>query len=178
MDSERYKTEVLPCKNKLYRLALRLLGGHEDALDAVQETFLKLWNVREKLDACRSVEAFAMTMTKNYCLDKLRARRTISIEGTCLQAESYTNTDVHEHRFEVEDTFRRVKNLMMGLPEQQRLIIQLRDVEGYDFQEISEIMEMNINAVRVNLSRGRRRLRELYIKKEGYGNQKIARKIL
>jgi RNA polymerase sigma factor (sigma-70 family) len=178
MDSERFKTEVFPCKNKLYRLALRLLGGHEDARDAVQETFLKMWKIREKLDACRSVEAFAVTMTKNYCLDKLRARRTVSLEEIHLQHEISANTDGQEQRIEAEETYRKVKDLMMELPELQRLIVQLRDVEGYDFQQISEIADMNVNAVRVNLSRGRQRLRDLYTKREGYGNQKITGKIL
>jgi RNA polymerase sigma factor (sigma-70 family) len=178
MDTERYKTEVLPLKNKLYRLALRLLGGHEDARDAVQETFLKLWNLRDRLAAYRSVEAFAMTMIKNHCLDKIKARRTVSIEDVYLQPESETNTAAEERRLEVEETCRRIKNLMNNLPEQQRLIIQMRDVEGYEFEEISEVTEMNVNAIRVNLSRARKRLKELYINMESHGNQEITGKIL
>ena len=79
MDTERYKNEVLPIKDKLYRFALRLLGDSEEARDAVQETFLKLWKLRDKLDTYRSLEAFSMTMIKNYCLDKIKARRTVSI---------------------------------------------------------------------------------------------------
>ena len=178
MDTERYKTEVLPLKNKLYRLALRLLGGHEDARDAVQETFLKLWNLRDRLAAYRSVEAFAMTMIKNHCLDKIKARRTVSLEEVYLQPESETTTSAEERRLEVEETYRRIKNLMNNLPEQQRLIIQMRDVEGYEFEEISEVTEMNVNAIRVNLSRARKRLKELYINMESHGNQEFAGKIL
>ena len=178
MDTERYKTEVLPLKNKLYRLALRLLGGHEDARDAVQETFLKLWNLRDRLAAYRSVEAFAMTMIKNHCLDKIKARRTVSLEEVYLQPESETTTSAEERRLEVEETCRRIKNLMNNLPEQQRLIIQMRDVEGYEFEEISEVTEMNVNAIRVNLSRARKRLKELYINMESHGNQEFAGKIL
>ena len=73
MTTEEFKSEVLPVKNKLYRLALRLIGDAEEAQDIVQEIFLRLWSKREKLREYRSIEAFAMTMTRNLCLDKLKS---------------------------------------------------------------------------------------------------------
>jgi RNA polymerase sigma factor (sigma-70 family) len=170
MDTERYKNEVLPIKDKLYRFALRLLGDSEEARDAVQETFLKLWKLRDKLDTYRSLEAFSMTMIKNYCLDKIKARRTVSIEQVYIQPQSDEN-DTDEKRYEIAETYNRVKKLMDVLPEQQRVIIQLRDVEGYEFEEISEITDMNVNAIRVNLSRARKRIKELYFNEQNYGKQ-------
>lgn len=170
MDTERYKNEVLPIKDKLYRLALRLLGDTEEARDAVQETFLKLWKLRDKLDTYRSVEAFSMTMIKNYCLDKIKARRTVSIEKVYIQPQN-DEDDTDEKRYEITETYNRVKKLMDVLPEQQRVIIQLRDVEGYEFEEISEITDMNVNAIRVNLSRARKRIKDLYFNEQNYGKQ-------
>lgn len=180
MDAERYKKEVLPLKDKLFRLSLRLLGDTDEAKDAVQETFLKLWNLRDKLSLYRSVEAFAMTMIKNYCLDKIKFRRTVSLEQVYFQPETEENT-FQERRFEIESAYNRVKKLMDYLPEQQRMIIQLRDVEGYEFEEISEITDMNVNAIRVNLSRARKRVKELYLNNknnENTGNKGFAGKVL
>lgn len=170
MDIEAYKREVLPLKDKLYRFALRLLGDGEEARDAVQETFLKLWNLREKLALYKSVEAFSMTMIKNHCLDKIKARRTISMEQVMIHPVSERNEPTEE-RYETLEAYDRVRKLMEELPEQQRVIIQLRDVEGYDFEEISEITEMKVNAIRVNLSRARKQIREMYFKTENYGNR-------
>lgn len=170
MDTERYKREVLPLKDKLYRFALRLLGDSEEARDAVQETFLKLWNLRNRLDMYRSLEAFSMTMIKNHCLDKIKSRRTVSLEQVYIQPQS-DEENSGEKRFEISETYNRVKKLMDVLPEQQRLIIQLRDVEGYEFEEISEITDMNVNAIRVNLSRARKRIKDLYFNEQNYGKQ-------
>ncbi len=168
MDIEVYKRDVLPLKDKLYRFALRLLGDGEEARDAVQETFLKLWNIRDKLAVYKSVEAFSMTMIKNHCLDKIKARRTISMEQLTILPRS-EGSEPADERYETLETFNRVIKLLEELPAQQRVIIQMRDVEGYDFEEISEITDMNVNAIRVNLSRARKRIKEMYIKIENYG---------
>jgi RNA polymerase sigma factor (sigma-70 family) len=95
-------------KDKLYRFALRLLGDGEEARDAVQETFLKLWNLRDKLNMYRSLEAFSMTIIKNYCLDKIKARRTVSLEQVYFSLRSDEN-DTDEQRYEIADAYNRVK---------------------------------------------------------------------
>ena len=74
MTIEKFKEDILPMKNKLFRMALRLLKSTAEAEDVVQEIFLKLWSKRETLKEYRSIEAFSMTMTKNLCLDKLKAK--------------------------------------------------------------------------------------------------------
>ena len=147
-----------------------MLENHEDAQDIVQEVFIKLWNLREKLDEYRSVEALAVVMTRNMCLDKLKVKR--------YPVENLDNlkTDIQETEKETQpdlsEIVRKIHQLIRTLPEQQQTIIQLRDIEGYDFEEIAEIMEMNENAVRVNLSRARKRIREILINKNLYEYQR------
>src|ERR1035437_5019654 len=75
MDLREFKIQVFPLKNKLFRIANRLLDDSEDAKDIVQEVFIKLWNMRDKLDIYRSVEALAVVSTRNLCLDKLKTKK-------------------------------------------------------------------------------------------------------
>lgn len=166
MTSEEFKSEVLPVKNKLYRFALRLLGDVEEAQDVVQEIFLRLWSKRDNLSEYRSIEAFAMTMTRNLCLDKLKspASRKETFDET---REMPDNTTPYT-KTETSDTIRLVKMAMDALPEQQRMVIHLRDVEGSDFDEIAEVTGLSLNNVRVSLSRARKKIRDTLIKIHSY----------
>ena len=159
MELREFKIQVIPLKNKLFRFAKRFLDNTEEAEDIVQEVFIRLWNRREKLDEYRSVEALAMITTRNMCLDKLKTKK-------------YTTERLENIRDEVEETLNETKNdlseviqkihrIIQTLPDQQRTIIQLRDIEGYDYEEIAGILGMNENAIRVNLSRARKKIREL-----------------
>jgi RNA polymerase sigma-70 factor (ECF subfamily) len=166
MDLRDYKIKVFPLKNKLFRLASRLLGDPEEAQDIVQEVFIKLWNRREKLDEYHSVEALAVVTTRNLCLDKLKAKKypTERLENL--------KSDVPEPGIEIKteliELADKIKEIIGQLPEQMRTIMQLRDIEGYDFEEIAEILGMNENAIRVNLSRARKKVREIMINKKLY----------
>jgi RNA polymerase sigma-70 factor, ECF subfamily len=172
MDANEFKMEVLPLKNKLYRFASRMLDDTEEACDAVQEVFIRLWNIRDKLQELNSLEAFAMTVTKNYCLDRIKARRTVSVEQTrSLLFEEDENENI-EKLTEQRDTIRHLRQIMNQLPEQQRMIIQLRDIEGYEYEEIEQALDINLNTIRVNLSRARKKLRDLYFNRITNGPEK------
>jgi len=158
MNLEDFKRKVLPLKNKLYRFANRLLEDREEAEDMVQEVFIKLWNRRDKLDEYRSVEALAMVTIKNLCLDKLKSRKIKSERMMDLKNEMIDSQQ--DQKKDLTDIIFKIHQIIQTLPEQQRLIIQLRDIEGYDFEEIAELLDMNENAVRVNLSRARKKIRE------------------
>ncbi len=172
MDAKEFKTEVLPMKNKLYRFASRLLDDAEEAQDAVQEVFIKLWNMRDRLHTLNSAEAFAMTITRNYCLDRIKARKTVSVEQTKSLLFKEDKNENIEERTEQRDTLMHVRKIMALLPEQQRMIIHLRDIEGYEFEEIEQALDINLNTIRVNLSRARKKLREIYINSEQNGPEK------
>ncbi len=137
---------------------MRLLNHREEAEDVVQEVFLKVWKMRDELEKYRSVEALMMTMTRNMCLDKLKMKKnkamSLQPEWNVLQQEN-----PHEQS-EQRDLVRKVKSVMNQLPEQQRTIIQLRDVEACTFDEMMEITGFDKNYLRVNLSRARKKIRE------------------
>ena len=167
MDQQSFITLVNPFKDKVYRVAKRLLVSAEEAQDATQEILLKLWTKRSQIDNYRSVEAFAMTMTKNYCYDKLKAKSSNNLK---IVHSNYEDTAFNTSRqVEANDEVEWLFKLMKELPEQQQLIVQLRDVEQFDNAEIAEMLEMNETAVRVALSRARKTQREGLIKKQNYG---------
>jgi len=166
MTIEKFKIEVLPIKNKLYRLAKRLLVSKEEAEDTVQDVFLRLWSKKENLDHIKSIEGFAMVITKNLCLDKLKSKRrnTEEISDTGLNVVHKTPYN----QTEMADSIDRINEIMKKLPDQQKIIIHLRDVEGYEFDEIAEVTGLTINTIRVNLSRARKKIRETVLKEESY----------
>ncbi|PTX62896.1 RNA polymerase sigma-70 factor (ECF subfamily) [Kordia periserrulae] len=158
---------VLPFKDKLYRLAKRLLVSNEEAEDATQEVLMKLWSKKSKIEAYNNVEAFAMTMTKNYCLDKLKSKQAGNLK---LVHSNYKDENTSlQKEVELRDSVSFVHEIMEELPEQQKIIIQLRDVEQYDFEEIAKVVDMNPTAIRVALSRARKYIRQELIKKHNYG---------
>ncbi len=166
MTVETFKIEVLPLKNRLYRFAYRLLNNSMDSEDMVQDVLLKLWARRERLGEYNNVEAFAMVVMKNMCLDKLKAKgyRTDELD------EWRNDSGGHSPHTSLElmDTTEKVKMIIDNLPEHQKMIIHLRDIEGYEFKEIAEIMQMSLNTIRVNLSRARKKVRETLVKKYSY----------
>jgi RNA polymerase sigma-70 factor (ECF subfamily) len=166
MTVETFKIQVLPLKNKLYRLAKRLLNNIPEAEDTVQEAFLRLWTKRDALKEYRSIEAFALTITKNLCLDRMKSkgyRMDELSENNEKMGESTPHTIV-----ESADSFENIQRIIQSLPEQQRMIIHLRDIEEYDMDEIAEITELNMNTIRVNLSRARKKVRAMLTKTYNY----------
>jgi len=167
MTESEFLTIVLPFKDKVFRLAKRLLVSHEEAEDATQEIFLKLWNKKELIKDYKNVEAFSMTMTKNFCLDKLKSKHAQNLK---IVHNNYQDNNVSlQKQIELNDSLSWVSKIMEELPEQQKIILQLRDIEQYNFNEISEMLDMNETAIRVALSRGRKTLREKLTKTHSYG---------
>jgi RNA polymerase sigma-70 factor (ECF subfamily) len=144
-----------------------LLVSTEEAEDATQELFLKLWRNKGKLEEYKNIEAFAMTMTKNYCFDRLKSKQAGNL--TLVHSNYKEKETPLEKKVENNDTINQVHKLIEKLPEQQKIIIQLRDIEEYDFEEICKVVDMKPTAVRVALSRARKTIRQELIKKHNYG---------
>ena len=167
MNQSDFLKVVLPFKDKVFRLAKRLLVSREEAEDATQELLFKLWKNNEKIADYKNIEAFAMTMTKNYCYDRLKSKQANNLT---LVHSNYKEKDTSlDKKIEYKDSVDRVHELIENLPEQQKIIIQLRDIEEYDFDEICEMIDMKPTAVRVALSRARKTIREQLIKNHNYG---------
>jgi RNA polymerase sigma factor (sigma-70 family) len=167
MTQSNFLKVVLPFKDKVFRLAKRLLVSREEAEDATQELYFKLWKNKEKIKNYKNVEAFAMTMTKNYCYDRLKSKQASNL--TLIHTNYKEKEPPLDKKIEYRDSVNQVHQLMESLPDQQKIIIQLRDIEQYDFDEICEMVHMKPTAVRVALSRARKTLREALIKKHNYG---------
>ena len=169
MNSEVFENRVLPTKNKLFRFALRLLGSSEEAKDVVQEVMIKVWNGREQMATIDNMEAWCMRITKNLSLDRLRSkqRRTTDPmqEGFEIPQESFTPYE----KTEIDESMQRVNELINSLPEKQRQVMHLRDIEGYSYNEICEILELDMSQVKVNLFRARNFVRERLVKLNAYG---------
>lgn len=164
-----FETRVLPAKNKLFRFAFRLLGSSEEAKDVVQEVLIKVWNTREQMAEIQNMEAWCMRITKNLSLDRLRSRQrraTSPIEdGVEIRQETLTPHD----KAEIHEYMERITEMIAALPEKQRQVIHLRDVEGYSYNEICEILELDMSQVKVNLFRARNAVREKFVKINAYG---------
>src|SRR5690606_40581892 len=126
MDKKEFTALILPLKDRLFRLAKRILVSKDEAEDAVQEVFLKLWNGKNNIENYKSTEAFAITMTKNYCLDRLKSKQASNLK---IVHSNYQTSENIERNIEANDGVEMVFKIMEGLPEQQKIVLQLRDVE-------------------------------------------------
>ena len=164
-----FTADILPMKNLLYRLALRITMNREDAEDIVQDTLIKVWNRRDDWSEIDSIEAYSATICRNLALDKVRRaeQQNVSLEEEWDEAVGTTRTphELAEQRNSVET----VRRLMDSLPEKQRSCMQLRDIEGKSYHEIAVIMGITEDQVKVNIFRARQTLKNKYQQTESYG---------
>jgi RNA polymerase sigma-70 factor (ECF subfamily) len=173
MTEKEFKAHLLPMQSKLFRLAVTMVGSRAEAEDLVQDVYLKLWNMRSELSEYKSVEALAVTMTKNLCIDKLRSYRSRNRnEGRLEQVSIPSETNDPERSFELKESLQQVQEIMQRLPDKQRYILHLREVEQYSYDEIGEITGLTRNNIRVTLSRARKRVRKEYLKRQNYDNRR------
>jgi len=168
---ETFISEVIPLKNKLYRFAYSILGDEDISKDVVQETMLKVWEKSNDLVKIKSLEAWCMTITRNFALDKLRSKhfKTRSL------SEMFDN-DFFDHSpyriTELDDTMELIEIIVNKLPLKQKEAFQLRDIEGYSYQEISDITGYNLNDVKINIFRARNTIRTTLLKLQTHGLEK------
>ena len=163
-----FHQRVLPVRDKLYRFAHRLLGSSEEAEDVVQEVLIKVWNKGQDMQEYLNMEAWCMRLTKNLSLDKIRTRKIQVAPTEAEQAWDFREV-CPEHLLEIKEQLEEVHAVIASLPEKQKMVIQLRDIEGYSYQEISQILEIPMNQVKVNLHRARKQVKQQLIEKEHYG---------
>jgi RNA polymerase sigma-70 factor (ECF subfamily) len=162
MDKTRFNQLMTHLRPKLYRFALAFTKRTDEADDVVQEIGVKLWERRDELDALDNVEAYAMRSVRNRCLDYARSVHIQTEE--LIEAYDTAHEQTPYKSLEQADMAAFVRKLIDRLPEQQQMTIRLRDIEGYELEEIAEILGINDGAVRVNLSRARQKIREELLK--------------
>ena len=161
MGSERFKKEILPLRQQLFLMSLKLLEDEQDAEDAVQESLLKLWRVRDTLKSYENPGAFATTVTKNICRDKIKIKKQ---NETLDDHFSLSAGDNPHLQIERKNTEQILRTIIQSLPTLQQQIITMKDVEEYEIEEIAEITGTKMEAVRTNLSRARKKVREEYLR--------------
>ena len=166
MNEKEFEISVLSFREKLFRVALRYMQNTDDAEDAVQDVVLKLWKMNSKLAQYDSIEALAMTMMRNRCIDILRKENKLS-DLSVVHIQNRSTSD--EHRIEARSEVEILHRVMQDLPEMQRAVLHLREIEQYEFEEIAEVLGIEVNAIRVNLSRARKKMREELLKYRNYG---------
>ncbi len=161
MKSSEFKLLVMPYSSRLYRMAYRLMNSREEAEDIVQEVYVKLWGMRNDLDRYNSLEALCVRITRNLCLDHLRRRK---VNQEAMKAEQYKPEEYPEtpsESLEKKENADLLHTLIAALPEPQRSLVHLRHLEGKEYEEIAEMVNMNVNAIRVSISRARKQMRAL-----------------
>ena len=158
MTSQQFNTEYLPLAPMLYRIAFHILERQDEAEDAVQETFLKLWEIRDKLDDVESAKAYSIRILKNECLDRLRKAKKSVPADQVLVREPISPAD---EQIDARRRLEKVLGAIKSLPDSQKQVLLLRTVEGLSYEEISKKMGMSQLTLRVLLTRARGALRNL-----------------
>ncbi len=162
MDQKQFKQEVLPLREELLFYAGRILENMDDSEDVIQEVFLKLWYMRDDLNRYDNIAALSMTITKHLCLNRLKVTQRIreDVQENTLVSEIQTP---HYH-LEQKDNVEHVMRIIDSLPDLQQTILRMKHIDGYEVEEIAELTGSNPDAVRMNLSRARRRVKEIFFK--------------
>jgi RNA polymerase sigma-70 factor (ECF subfamily) len=171
-----FNTLVHNVSKILYGHAYRILRDQQGSEDAVQEVFVKLWKMNTKLSEYESVNALAVTMVKNHCIDQLRKLKHISPGDTALLAMKDESQPSPQERLEMNESNELLDAIIERLPEVYREIIRMKDMDGLSYEEIAIKKGQNINTLRVSLSRARKLVRDEYKKyyNEFRGNKTIA----
>ena len=167
MNTEEFKQRFLPLHALMYRIAFRMMGNALDAEDMVQEAYLKLWERRDKLKQVIHVEAYCTSLLRNLCVDAFR-KRHFDEEERPPEELPLTDDDNAATVVEREDEANQLINLIGQLPEGQRTVMTLHDLEGYSYEEIEDATGLTPVNIRVLLSRARKKVRENFEKLINY----------
>lgn len=164
-----FRNDVLPLKDKLFRLALRITLNREEAEDIVQDTLIKVWNSRNKWQQLDSIEAYSLTIARNLSLDRIKKMEN---QNGSLEDEKTERPDVTSNpseRMIQKDKLDIVKRMIDELPEKQRSCIQLRDIEGKAYKDIALILGITEEQVKINIFRARQTIKQRFQQFDKYG---------
>lgn len=163
-----FRDDILPLKDKLFRVALRITFDRAEAEDIVQETLIKVWKKREEWNSLESIEAYCLTVAKNLAIDMRDKMVSQTEELTPANDQAQDDENPYEKLVQKERLML-VNSLIEALPEKQRQIMQLRDIEEKSYQEIAETLGITEDQVKINLFRARQKVKQGFLKTNGYG---------
>lgn len=164
MSKETLTSTFTELRKNFLRLAMRFLPNKEDADDALQEAFFRLWQHADKIGSRKEAEALTVVTVKNLCIDTLRKRNNIpTVELDENRDESVC--DQADESIEREERFRTLERIIeLRLTPLQQQILRMKEYEGKKYDEIAEMLGMQEPAVRMQLSRARKEIRDCYLK--------------
>lgn len=168
MQKISFRNDILPLKDKLFRLALCITRNREEAEDIVQDTMLRVWNRRDEWNLWETVEGFCLTICRNLAIDRSQKMDARHVELTP-EVSELPDMAAPDKLMEQDERLGLLHRLIAELPEKQRTILQLRDVEGKSYKEIAEILKLTEEVVKVNLFRARQRIKLKYNEIDTYG---------
>ena len=162
MEQAQFKKEVLPLRERLLSYAERLLENKSDAEDVTQEVFLKLWHKRNDLGNYASIDALSVTMTKHLCLNRLKInqREREDLDGLVLIDANLSPVE----ELEQKDSITKVERIIDQLPDLQQAVLRMKHIDGMEIDEIADLTGSTPEAIRMNLSRARRKVKEIFFK--------------
>ena len=168
MQEISFRDDILPLKDKLFRMALRITFDRAEAEDVVQDTMIRVWNKREEWTQFGSIEAYCLTVAKNLAIDRSQKKEAQNVELTPEMEEESEISGPYDQLVNNE-RMSIIHRLINELPEKQRLIMQLRDIEGESYKEIAKILNLTEEQVKVNLFRARQKVKQRYLEIDEYG---------
>lgn len=168
MQEISFRNDILPLKDKLFRLALRITFDRAEAEDIVQETLMRVWNKRDEWPQLGSIEAYCLTVAKNLAIDRSEKKEAQTLPLTP-EVEQQPDASSPYDRLVDRERLTLIHRLINGLPEKQRLIMQLRDVEGKNYKEIASLLNITEEQVKVNLFRARQKVKQQFLDIDSYG---------
>lgn len=169
MKEVSFRNDILPLKDILYRLALRITLNRAEAEDIVQDTLIKVWNRRDDWAQMDNIEAYSMTVCRNLALDRIERddNRTASLDDNGTERPDTASSPLE--RTAQLDRIEIVRSLIDSLPEKQRSCIQLRDFEGRTYKEIARVLDISEEQVKVNIFRARQTIKFKFQQYDNYG---------
>lgn len=165
-DIEAFEELILSYEKKIYNIALRMTGNGEDARDIAQEVCIKIFKSLNSFKENSSFSTWVYRITTNVCIDEIRKRKNIlSLTAANIDDEEFEMPVQDKGRLpdelvEGKETLELIKGYILELAPEYRMVIILRDIQGYTYEEISKILDINIGTVKSRLNRARGLLRD------------------
>lgn len=169
MKNISFRDDILPLKNQLFRLALRITLNRFEAEDIVQDTLIKVWNRRSDWEDIDSIEAFSLTICRNLSLDRIKKKENDNNSLEDVKGVEPLSSSNPQDRMIQADRVNLIRQIVDSLPEKQRSCMQLRDFEGNSYKEIAVILDITEEQVKVNIFRARQAVKQRYLKLDNYG---------
>jgi RNA polymerase sigma-70 factor (ECF subfamily) len=161
MKHDKFRKNILPIVDKLFRLALSITGNKQDAEDIVQDTLFQIWQKRDEWDSIRNMEAYCFRSARNIAIDSLSLKEN----QRELLPDNFDIVEIKpnaQDRLEEEEQSVMLERCIRQLPEKQRTVFQLRTVEGFTYKQIASVLNITEEQVKVNLFRSRQKLKEFF----------------